>query len=132
MIKAVIFDLDNTLMDFMKMKSMSIDAAIYGMIEAGMNIDFSSSKKLIFSKTDKNKWNIAIKNMDIYSGKVNVFVHDILGIAQAQKINADYYFQVLKIKGMKTSQIWFKNKYHTDEGFRKRYLEYQKNYKLKQ
>ncbi|MCG9733703.1 hypothetical protein L1D51_06800 [Pseudoalteromonas shioyasakiensis] len=38
----------------------------------------------------------AIKNMDIYSGKVNVFVHDILGIAQAQKITADYYFQVLK------------------------------------
>ena len=30
MIKAVIFDLDNTLLDFMKMKSMSIDAAIYG------------------------------------------------------------------------------------------------------
>jgi hypothetical protein len=27
---------------------------------------------------------------------------------------------------------WFKNKYHTDEGFRKRNLEYQKNYKLKQ
>ena len=23
---------------------------------------------------------------------------------------------------------WFKNKYHTDEGFRKRYMEYQKNY----
>ena len=52
MIKAVIFDLDNTLMDFMKMKSMSIDAAIYGMIEAGMNIDFSSSKKLIYGIYD--------------------------------------------------------------------------------
>ena len=46
MIKAVIFDLDNTLMDFMKMKSMSIDAAIHGMIEAGMSIDFKSSKRL--------------------------------------------------------------------------------------
>ena len=43
MIEAVIFDLDNTLMDFMKMKSMSIDAGIYGMIEAGLDIDFIQS-----------------------------------------------------------------------------------------
>ena len=48
MINAVIFDLDNTLMDFMKMKSMSIDAAIHGMIEAGMEIDFDTSKKYIY------------------------------------------------------------------------------------
>ena len=45
MIKAVIFDLDNTLMDFMKMKSMSVDAAINGMIEAGLNIDFEESNE---------------------------------------------------------------------------------------
>ena len=49
MIEAVIFDLDNTLMDFMKMKSMSIDSAINGMIEAGMNIDFKESKDQIYS-----------------------------------------------------------------------------------
>ena len=49
MIHAVIFDLDNTLMDFMKMKSMSIDAAIHGMIEAGMDINFSLSKKKIYN-----------------------------------------------------------------------------------
>ena len=48
MIKAVIFDLDNTLMDFMKMKSMSIDAAINGMIEAGMDIEFDKSKQEIY------------------------------------------------------------------------------------
>ena len=52
MIQAVIFDLDNTLMDFMKMKSMSIDAAIHGMIEAGMDIDFSLSKKNIYKIYD--------------------------------------------------------------------------------
>ena len=39
MIKAVIFDLDNTLLDFMKMKSSAVDAAIRGMIEAGFNIN---------------------------------------------------------------------------------------------
>tara|TARA_Y100000994_G_scaffold242944_1_gene240540 strand:+ start:1804 stop:2493 length:690 start_codon:yes stop_codon:yes gene_type:complete len=52
MIQAVIFDLDNTLMDFMKMKSMSIDAAIHGMIEAGMDIDFGLSKKNIYNIYD--------------------------------------------------------------------------------
>ena len=49
MIEAVIFDLDNTLMDFMKMKSMSIDSAINGMIEAGMDIKFKESKDQIYS-----------------------------------------------------------------------------------
>jgi putative hydrolase of the HAD superfamily len=37
MIKAVVFDLDNTLVDFMKMKSQSIEAAISAMIDAGLN-----------------------------------------------------------------------------------------------
>ena len=35
MIRAVIFDLDNTLTDFMKMKRAAIDAAVDGMIDAG-------------------------------------------------------------------------------------------------
>ena len=39
MIKAIIFDLDNTLLDFMKMKSSSINAAVLGMISAGMKIN---------------------------------------------------------------------------------------------
>ena len=38
MIKAVIFDLDNTLMDFMKMKGRAIDAAVTAMIDAGLGI----------------------------------------------------------------------------------------------
>lgn len=38
----------------------------------------------------------SIKNMDVLGGKVNVFIHDVLGIAQAQKVTADYYVQVLK------------------------------------
>jgi putative hydrolase of the HAD superfamily len=36
MIKLVIFDLDNTLTDFVKMKDASIDAAIQAMIDAGL------------------------------------------------------------------------------------------------
>ena len=39
MIKSVIFDLDNTLLDFMKMKSVSINAAVKALIDVGMDID---------------------------------------------------------------------------------------------
>jgi putative hydrolase of the HAD superfamily len=38
MIKAVIFDLDNTLVDFMGMKRQAIDAAVHAMIDAGLNL----------------------------------------------------------------------------------------------
>ena len=38
MIQAIIFDLDNTLTDFMKMKSDAITAAIDGMIDAGLQL----------------------------------------------------------------------------------------------
>ena len=48
MIKAVIFDLDNTLMDFMKMKTSAIDTAVEGMIEAGFDYKSSNIKKRIF------------------------------------------------------------------------------------
>ena len=34
-------------------------------VENGDWIIMPSSKELIFSKSDKNKWNIAIKNMNI-------------------------------------------------------------------
>ena len=36
MIKAVIFDIDNTLTDFMKMKRTAVDAAVEGMMDAGL------------------------------------------------------------------------------------------------
>ncbi len=38
MIKAVIFDLDNTLVDFMGMKRQAVSAAIDSMIDAGLNL----------------------------------------------------------------------------------------------
>ena len=39
MIKAVIFDLDNTLLDFKKMKEQGVRASIGAMIEAGLEYD---------------------------------------------------------------------------------------------
>ena len=47
MIKGIIFDLDNTLMDFMKMKGRAIDAAITAMIDAGLQISKKESQAKI-------------------------------------------------------------------------------------
>jgi putative hydrolase of the HAD superfamily len=43
LIKGVVFDLDNTLLDFMKMKQVAVRSAIRGMIEAGLEIDEKKS-----------------------------------------------------------------------------------------
>ncbi len=43
MIKAVIFDLDNTLVDFMKMKGRAVEAACNAMIDAGLNITLQNA-----------------------------------------------------------------------------------------
>ncbi|HKI78641.1 MAG TPA: TIGR02253 family HAD-type hydrolase [Ignavibacteriaceae bacterium] len=47
MIKAVVFDLDNTLVDFMKMKRRSIEEAIPAMIDAGLSITQTEANKVI-------------------------------------------------------------------------------------
>ncbi len=47
MIKAVIFDLDNTLVDFMKMKRRAIEEAIPAMIDAGLKITPEEADRLI-------------------------------------------------------------------------------------
>ena len=47
MIKAVIFDLDNTLVDFMAMKRQAIDAAIRAMIDAGLSLSEEEVKTRI-------------------------------------------------------------------------------------
>ena len=38
MIRAIVFDLDNTLVDFMRMKGDAVDAAILGMVDAGLDL----------------------------------------------------------------------------------------------
>ena len=56
MIKGVIFDLDNTLLDFMKMKEFAVKAAIKGMIEAGLMVDEELSYKEIISIYEQFGW----------------------------------------------------------------------------
>ena len=53
MIKAVVFDLDNTLMDFMKMKTLSCEEALSAMIDAGLEIDKKTALKKLFSLYDE-------------------------------------------------------------------------------
>ncbi len=49
MIQAVVFDLDNTLVDFMGMKRQAVDAAIAAMMDAGLNLTFDQVKNHIDS-----------------------------------------------------------------------------------
>ena len=55
-IKGVIFDLDNTLLDFMKMKEVAVKSAIKGMIEAGLDIDEKESYRDIVSIYEEFGW----------------------------------------------------------------------------
>lgn len=47
-IKAILFDLDNTLMDFMKMKKMCVNNAVDAMIDAGLDYGKEEAVKLCF------------------------------------------------------------------------------------
>ena len=52
MIEAILFDLDNTLLDFMSVKKKAVDAAIIAMIEAGLDIKVDIARKNIFKIYD--------------------------------------------------------------------------------
>ncbi|MBU0979310.1 MAG: HAD-IA family hydrolase [Nanoarchaeota archaeon] len=54
MIKAVLFDLDNTLIDFMKMKRLSCEEAISAMIDAGLPLDKEEAIKKLFALYQKH------------------------------------------------------------------------------
>ena len=56
MIKAVIFDLDNTLLDFMTMKKEAVMSAISSMKEAGLDIDVDTSYKEIMDIYEIDGW----------------------------------------------------------------------------
>ena len=43
MIKAIIFDLDNTLVDFLLLKRRAVDAAVHAMIDAGLEVEYDEA-----------------------------------------------------------------------------------------
>ena len=66
-IKGVVFDLDNTLLDFMKMKQVAVRSAIRGMIEAGLEIDENKSFENIISLYEEIGWeNQKVFNVYLY------------------------------------------------------------------
>lgn len=48
MIKAILFDLDNTLIDFMKMKKECVSAAIKAMISNGLKMEYDVAERLFY------------------------------------------------------------------------------------
>jgi len=46
--EAVIFDLDNTLLDLIRMKQLCIEAAVDGMIDAGLDMQQKKAEKMLF------------------------------------------------------------------------------------
>ena len=53
MIKGIIFDIDNTLIDFYRMKSMSVSNSIDAMIDAGLKINKNKALKIIHELFDE-------------------------------------------------------------------------------
>lgn len=62
MIKAVIFDIDNTLMDFMRMKRAAVDAAVDAMIDAGLDV----KKEQMIEKIFNVYWQEGIEDQNIF------------------------------------------------------------------
>jgi len=56
MIQAVIFDLDNTLLDFMNMKIKAVESSVHGMIEAGLQMEREVAKDAIFKIYEEKGW----------------------------------------------------------------------------
>ena len=71
LIKGVIFDLDNTLLDFMKMKEVAVKSAIRAMIEAGLEIDEKESYSDIVSIYEEFGW----ENQKVF----DVFLNKMIG-----------------------------------------------------
>ncbi len=62
MIKAILFDLDNTLMDFALRKEKSIEASILAMQDSGLNLNYKNVEKEIYNLYDK----VGIENQKIF------------------------------------------------------------------
>ena len=71
MLRAIIFDLDNTLVDFLFMKNQAVDAAIAGMKESGLNLSHDKAKKEIFDIYEKEGYE--------YQEVLNKFIISLYG-----------------------------------------------------
>jgi len=90
MIKGVIFDFDNTLMDFMKMKRAAVEAAVDAMIDAGLTY----KKSEMIEKIYKVYWKEGIEDQFIFDkvlmsefGKIDykILASGIIGYRRAKE-----------------------------------------------
>lgn len=81
MIKAVIFDLDNTLLDFKKMKEHGVRAAIRAMIEAGLNCDEEEAYEFIFEIYHRKGWEYQLIFDDFIKYKTGEISNKLLAAA---------------------------------------------------
>jgi len=108
MIKAILFDLDNTLIDFMRMKRHTCDAAISAMIDAGLSVNKEKGMKLLFELYDKyglEDPKIFQKFLKKIIGKVNYRIL-AYGIVAYRRVRAGFlepyphtHYVLLKLKG---------------------------------
>lgn len=56
MIRALILDLDNTIIDFVRLKENAVDAGLAGMAEAGLRFDKESAHKRIMEIYEEKGW----------------------------------------------------------------------------
>lgn len=101
MLRAVIFDLDNTLTDFMRMKEVSIDAAIESMIDAGLEMPPAEAKRKLFEIYDRE----GIEDQRVFDrflvqefGEIDPMIHTaaILGYRRGREYTLVLYPHVKK------------------------------------
>jgi putative hydrolase of the HAD superfamily len=80
MIKSLIFDLDNTLVDFMLMKTRAVDAAVNAMIDSGLHISYDEAIEKIKTIYDKE----GIEYQQIF----DAFLQDLYGEVDYKIISA--------------------------------------------
>ncbi|MEK6969462.1 MAG: HAD-IA family hydrolase [Nanoarchaeota archaeon] len=116
MIKAVLFDLDNTLIDFMVMKRRCTEAAVSAMIDAGLGMSKKKAYTLMFELYERH----GIEDSTIYQKFLQKYVHKVdykilsAGVVAYRKVRAAQlvpYPQVratliaLKSKGLKLGVV---------------------------
>jgi putative hydrolase of the HAD superfamily len=99
-LKAVLFDLDNTLVDFMRFKRKCSEAAISAMVEAGLPLNESKATKRLFGMYAR----AGIENQNIFEeflkeemGKVDYRVL-AAGIAAYRRFKASYLTPYPKVR----------------------------------
>jgi len=116
MIKAVLFDLDNTLIDFMRLKNKSCRAAIKAMINNGLQLDEKKAMHILFDLYDRygiEHGKIFQKFLLRTNGRIDWKILTA-GIVAYRRVQADYrkpypgvprVLRLLKNKGLKLGVV---------------------------